>query len=75
MRRRAVPSGAVKVRIGYGLGVRSRTNDQERFGGPAGGSYEVRVQLDVAADARPLSCSATTEDRPPTYALLSVNGG
>jgi len=23
----------VKVRIGYGLGVRSRTNDQERFGG------------------------------------------
>jgi hypothetical protein len=46
-----------------------------RFDGPEGAAYEVLVQIRLADDARPLSCGAPTEERPPTYALVAVNGG
>ena len=46
-----------------------------RFDGPDGRSYEVRVQVRPAAEARVLSCGAGTEGRPPTYQLVAVNGG
>lgn len=45
-----------------------------RFDGPGGRSYDVRVQVRPAAETRPLSCGAGTEGRPPTYALVDVNG-
>ena len=46
-----------------------------RFDGPGGCSYDVRVRISAAAEARPLSCNAGTEDRPPAYSLISVNTG
>ena len=48
---------------------------QVRFDGPAGRAYEVLVEVRLAEEPRPLSCSAATEARPPTYALLAVNAG
>ena len=45
------------------------------FDGPGGRSYDVRVRVGVAAEPRPLACNSTTEGRPPTYELVSVNGG
>jgi hypothetical protein len=46
-----------------------------RFAGAGGRSWDVRVQVQPAAEPRRLSCSATSEARPPTYALVDVNGG
>lgn len=45
-----------------------------RFDGPAGRSYDVRVQVLPADHARQLACRSSTEARPPTYALIDVNG-
>ena len=45
------------------------------FAAPGGRSYEVRVQVQPAARARQLACRSSTEARPPTYALVEVNGG
>lgn len=45
-----------------------------RFDGPGGRAYDVRVQVQPASEARLLSCGAGTEGRPPTYALVDVNG-
>ncbi len=45
-----------------------------RFSGPGRRSWVVRVAIAAAADARPLSCGAEAEGRPPTYALVDVNG-
>ncbi|MGI8806977.1 MAG: sucrase ferredoxin [Acidimicrobiales bacterium] len=45
-----------------------------RFDGPNGRAYDVRVQVRPALEPRPLSCGAGTEGRPPTYALIGVNG-
>lgn len=45
-----------------------------RFDGPGGRSYDVRVQVSAAAEARSLSCGAAAEERPASYALVSVNG-
>jgi hypothetical protein len=47
---------------------------QVRFDGPGGQPYEVRVQVRPAPEARPLSCNASSEGRPPTYAMVDVNG-
>ena len=44
------------------------------FDGPGGRAYDVRVRVQPASDARLLSCGAGTEGRPPTYALVDVNG-
>lgn len=41
-----------------------------RFGGPDGRSYDVRVQVQPAAEPRLLSCGADAEGRPPTYAVV-----
>ncbi len=46
-----------------------------RFDGPGGRSYDVRVRVSEAPEARPLSCGAGTEGRPPAYALVSMNSG
>ena len=46
-----------------------------RFDAPGGRGYDVRVQVAEADDARPLSCRASTEERPPTYALVELNAG
>lgn len=43
------------------------------FARPGGGTYDVRIGVESAAGARPLSCHARTEERPPTYALLEMN--
>lgn len=58
-------------------GSRRRTEGlvDVRFDGPGGRHYEVRVRVAPAADARPLACHAAADERPPTYALISVNGG
>lgn len=45
-----------------------------RFAGAGGRSWDVRVRVQPADQARLLSCSGTTESRPPTYALVDVNG-
>ncbi len=45
------------------------------FHGPGGRACDVRVRVGVAPEARPLSCSGSTERRPPTYDLVSMNGG
>ena len=45
------------------------------FARPGAGSYGVRVRVEAASDARPLSCHAGTEERPPTYSLLEMNRG
>ena len=45
-----------------------------RFDGPGGRSYDVRVQVLPAAHHRQLACRSSTEARPPTYALVDVNG-
>ena len=45
-----------------------------RFACPGGRTYDVRVQVQPASEARVLSCGAGTEGRPPTYALIDVNG-
>jgi len=45
-----------------------------RFDGPQGRSFDVRVEVRPAADARPLSCHAGSDERPPTYSLVDVNG-
>ena len=42
------------------------------FDGPDGRPYDVRVHVAPAAEARPLSCGAATEARPPTYELLDI---
>jgi len=46
-----------------------------RFDAPGGRSYDVRVRVGAAPEARPLACNASTEERPPAYSLVSVNGG
>jgi hypothetical protein len=46
-----------------------------RFDAPGGRSYNVRVQVRPADHARQLACRSSTEARPPTYALVEVNGG
>ena len=46
-----------------------------RFAAPGGRTYEVLVQVRLAADPRPLSCRASGEERPPTYALLDLRAG
>jgi hypothetical protein len=46
-----------------------------RFDGAAGRVHVVRVRVEAARQARPLSCSATAEERPPTWSLVDVNGG
>ncbi len=46
-----------------------------RFDASGGRAYDVRVRIEPAAEARPLSCGAATEERPPTYALVAVNAG
>ncbi len=43
------------------------------FARAGGGAYDVRVGVDAALDARPLSCHAGGEGRPPTYSLLEMN--
>jgi len=43
------------------------------FEGPRGRSYDVRVRVGAAAEARPLACNSTTEGRPPSYELVSMN--
>ena len=45
-----------------------------RFDGPGGRTYQVRVQVRLA-EARPLSCRAAGEERPPTYSLLDLRPG
>lgn len=40
--------------------------------GPAGRAYAVQVEVRAAATARPLSCGADTEERPPTYDLRDL---
>ena len=45
-----------------------------RFSGPDGRTYDVRVQVLPAAQARQLACRSSAEARPPTYALIDVNG-
>lgn len=44
------------------------------FDGPEGRSYDVRVRVAPAAEARPLACRAGADARPPAYALVDVNG-
>ena len=46
-----------------------------RFDARGGRAYEVRVQVRPASEARPLSCHAEAEGRPPTYALLDLRAG
>ena len=46
-----------------------------RIEATGGRTYHLRVRVEPAADARPLSCGADTEERPPTYSLVAVNGG
>ena len=48
---------------------------QVRFDGPGGRHYEVRVQVRLVEEARPLSCNAAGPERPPTYALVDLNSG
>ncbi len=43
------------------------------FARGGGGTYDVRVGVGKAVDARPLSCNARTDERPPTYSLLEMN--
>jgi hypothetical protein len=45
------------------------------FEGPGGRAHVVRVRAGAALPARPLSCGAATEERPPTWTLVDVNGG
>jgi len=40
--------------------------------GPDGRAYDVEVRIRPAATARPLSCSASGEERPPTYELRGL---
>lgn len=40
-----------------------------------GGTYDVRVGVEPAVDARPLSCHARSDGHPPTYSLLEMNRG
>jgi len=44
------------------------------FDGPGGRAYDVRVRVASDPDPRPLSCNATTDERPPSYSLISVSG-
>ncbi len=44
-----------------------------RFALRSAGSYDVRVRVEAADDARPLSCHATGDERPPAYSLLEMN--
>ena len=46
-----------------------------RFDAPGARQYEVRVQVRLADDPRPLSCKAPGEQRPPTYALVELRAG
>ena len=48
---------------------------QVRFDEPAGRGWTVRLEVRRAPDSRPLSCHASIAERPPTYAVLSVNRG
>ena len=48
---------------------------QVRFDAPGGRHFEVRVQIRLADEARPLSCNATGPQRPPTYVLVEMNAG
>jgi len=43
------------------------------FARAGGGTYQLSIGVEPAVDSRPLSCSARTEERPPTYALLEMN--
>lgn len=42
------------------------------FNGRHGRRYEVRVGIDAASGARPLTCGAVSRETPPTYALLDL---
>jgi len=44
------------------------------FDGPGGRTYDVRVRVARDPDPRPLACNATTDERPPSYSLISVSG-
>lgn len=46
-----------------------------RFAAPGEKSYAVRVRVLPATHARQLACRSSAEARPPTYALVDVNGG
>ena len=48
---------------------------QVRFDARGSRSYEVRVQVRLVEDARPLSCNAAGEERPPTYELVELRTG
>jgi hypothetical protein len=48
---------------------------QVRFDAPRGRSYEVRVQVRLVEEARPLSCNASGPERPPTYELVELRRG
>ena len=45
------------------------------FARSGAGTHRVRVKVEEAADARPLSCRASTDECPPTYSLLEMNSG
>ncbi len=40
--------------------------------GPGGRTFDVSVAVRAAEEARPLSCHAAGEERPPTYALVAL---
>jgi len=42
------------------------------FDGPGGRTFDVSVAVRMAEEARPLSCHAAGEERPPTYALVAL---
>jgi hypothetical protein len=46
-----------------------------RFDRTGGSADIVRVRVEAASQPRPLSCGGAGDERPPTYALVDVNGG
>ena len=63
--RRAAPVGA-------GAAVGGDVVDVA-FDGPGDRTFQVRVAVRPSGEARPLSCNAAGEERPPTYALVHLN--
>ena len=45
------------------------------FTAPGGQRFSVRVSLQAARPARPLTCAAISQERPPEYSLVSVRKG
>lgn len=45
------------------------------FEAPRGRTYDVRVRVTAAGEARQLACRSSSEARPPAYSLVDVNGG